>query len=457
DRHRTCFESILYYYQSHGRLRRPEYVPLDTFLEEITFFELGSDALKQVQQAENLEEAQIIHLPKNPICRFIWSTLEYPQYSILAKIINIISLFFILLSAVGLAVETLPKYHRATNDQCQNEADGLLINTNITLRDHRCPNIFSSPFYIIQAICITFFTLEFLLRLVTCPSYFKFIKSVLNWIDLLAIVPFFIRLTIILIRAHYETDSNVYLILRLLRIIRFIRIFKLYRIFKSIQSLRVLASTLKESLADFIIILTFLSLSGFLFGAAFYFTENSMNENMFDSIPTATYYGIMTITAVGYGDLSPVTPLGRVLASLCAIFGISVVSMLVSVLAERYQRVYTRKLFLNEKYSDDPVFEDDEETDSTLSLSNDDDLFQSQTSVTSQMKSISKTIELAEDDETNKIKSSGNSTEKIQFVIGFILDDSKKREDLIMTEMIKEILDVKFGKQYLITRTDVSL
>ncbi len=113
------------------------------------------------------------------------------------------------------------------------------------------------------------------------------------------LVPFYIRLIIIVVRIHYETNSSVYLVLRLLRIIRFIRIFKLYRIFKSIKSLRVLASTLKESLPDFIIILTFLSLSGFLFGAAFYFTENGMNEDMFDSIPKATYYGIMTITAVG--------------------------------------------------------------------------------------------------------------------------------------------------------------
>lgn len=104
---------------------------------------------------------------------------------------------------------------------------------------------------------------------------------------------------IILIRVHYETGSNVYLVLRLLRIIRFIRIFKLYRIFKSVQTLRILASTLKESIPDFIIILTFLSLSGFLFGAAFYFAENGLNQDMFDSIPKATYYGIMTITAVG--------------------------------------------------------------------------------------------------------------------------------------------------------------
>ncbi|UJR30490.1 hypothetical protein I4U23_018023 [Adineta vaga] len=461
DRHRLCFEAILYFYQSHGRLRRPENVPLDTFLEEITFFDLGSDALQQVQHAENLEEAQVIHLPKNPIRRFIWTTLEYPQYSFSAKIVNIVSLFFILLSAVGLAVETLPTYHRATNDQCQYEADGILVNMNMTVRDGRCPHIFNSPFYIIQAKCIAFFTLEFLLRLATCPSYLKFFKSILNWIDLVAIVPFYIRSTIILVRVHYHTNSNVYLVLRLLSIIRFIRIFKLYRVFKSIKSLRVLASTLKESLPDFVIILTFLSLSGFLFGAAFYFTENSMNEDMFDSIPKATYYGIMTITAVGYGDLSPVTPLGRALASLCAIFGISVVSMLVSVLAERYQRVYTRKLFLNEKYSDNFVFQDDENQTTPLPSSTKGNLYQHQISDNVKQRETNSTVDdnftfkgITDDDDIDGSNESENSNEKIQLIIDFISNDSMENNELIITDAIKELFRTKFGKECVVTRTD---
>jgi hypothetical protein len=77
------------------------------------------------------------------------------------------------------------------------------------------------------------------------------------------------------------------------------RVFKLYRIFQHVKSLRVLASTLKESIPDFIILLSFLTLSGLLFGAAIYFAENDVNEHAFDSIPKATYYGIVTLTAVG--------------------------------------------------------------------------------------------------------------------------------------------------------------
>lgn len=85
-----------------------------------------------------------------------------------------------------------------------------------------------------------------------------------------------------------------------MRIFRFMRVFKLYRIFQHVKSLRVLAGTLREAAPDFIILLSFLTLSGFLFGAAIYFAENGVNGDVFNSIPKATYYGIVTLTAVGY-------------------------------------------------------------------------------------------------------------------------------------------------------------
>jgi potassium voltage-gated channel Shaker-related subfamily A member 7 len=125
DRHRSCFEAILYYYQSHGRLRRPDHVPMDTFLDEITFFELGVDALAQVRRDEELEEAQKVHLPSNRFYRHLWANLEYPQYSMAAKILNLFSIVLILLSAIELAVETLPKYRGTLDSRCRFDADGI--------------------------------------------------------------------------------------------------------------------------------------------------------------------------------------------------------------------------------------------------------------------------------------------------------------------------------------------
>ena len=113
------------------------------------------------------------------------------------------------------------------------------------------------------------------------------------------LVPYFISLSINLLGLYSEISLRTYFAMSLLRIFRFLRIVKLYRIFQHIKALRVLASTLKESIPDFIILFSILTLSGFLVGAAIYFVENDLNPQVFDSIPKATYYGIITLTAVG--------------------------------------------------------------------------------------------------------------------------------------------------------------
>ncbi|CAF4266127.1 unnamed protein product [Rotaria socialis] len=419
DRHRLCFESILYFYQS-GRLRRPDNVALDTFLEEITFFDLGVDALRQVRKDENVEEAQKITLPQNQFCRHVWANLEYPQYSMTAKIINIFSVIFILLSAFVLAFETVPgnigvDYNRSKI----NIGGSLLVDNSNTTRCPCLPN-FHSPLCIIQLICIGFFTVEFVLRLISCPSFLNFIKSIPNWIDFLALVTDYISLAIFLLGNHGTLCMPAtYSQLNILRMFRFIRVFKLYRIFQHIKSLRVLGSTLKESIPDFIILLSFLSLSGFLFGAAIYFAEHDKNSQVFDSIPTATYYGIITLTAVGYGDITPVTPLGRGLACLAAIYGVSVVSMLVSVLVDRYQRVYARKHLLEEEYAENAVL-----NDSMLMSNNNDKSVESQIDMEKQFESIPEYYaqpEVRQDDD----QPSG----KVRFIIGYLSDDDDDDDD----------------------------
>ncbi len=296
DRHRACFEAILYYYQSNGRLRRPDYVPLDTFLEEVSFFDLGQHAISQINKLENVSIVKYIDLPNQRWRRYIWFYLEYPQHSTCARIIHFISMILTVLSCVELAVETLPQYDNKWNNLCQEEQNITLSGTDKST----CSRIYSSPFFIIQTICVSYFTIEFMLRLISTPSYWRFILSILNWIDLCAIVPYFVLLGLDLTDKETGLNENSLIGLRIFRVLRFVRVFKIYLIFKQLKSLRVLGSTLKESFLDFIIMIAMLTLLAFLFGAAIYFAEQDTNGQVFDSIPRATYWGILTITAVGY-------------------------------------------------------------------------------------------------------------------------------------------------------------
>ncbi|CAF1585905.1 unnamed protein product [Rotaria sp. Silwood1] len=354
DRHRGCFEAILYYYQSKGRLRRPNSVPLDTFLEEITFFDLGHDALAQVRKDENLKEVEKTQLPRNRCRRYIWATMEYPEFSFIAKLFNILSLIIILISTVTLAVESLPQYAHLSEDACQKQINQNKIGMNngsmnlndVQSNESTCLLYFSSPFHRIQVICIGFFTLELILRLLSTPSLSKYFKSFMNWIDIVAVIPFYINLILNLVDQLGNQNTSIYNSLALLRVLRCARIFKFYRVFKNIKTIRVLAVTVKESMPDFLVLAVTLTLMAFLFGAAVYLIESTNENSVFDSIPKATYWGIVTITSVGYGDLVPVTALGRLTAMLCALTGVGTIGMLVSVLVDRYQRVYTRKLYI---------------------------------------------------------------------------------------------------------------
>ena len=295
DRHRACFESILYFYQAQGRLRRPDFVPLDTFLEEISYFELGSEALHQVHRSENISIVEQIPLPRALWRRYLWFYLEFPQHTCVARSVHLISMFFTILSCVALAIETLPEYTNRWENICREQAH-LPLNSTIV---PRCPALFTSPFFIIQTICVAYFTIEFMLRLISTPSYSRFICSLFNWIDLSAIVPYFVFLILRLTNNGTDMNTNAIMGLRLLRVLRFIRIFKIYLVFKKLKALRVLTSTIRESLLDFFVMVIILTLISFLFGAAIFFAEQDVDGTVFDSIPKATYWGIVTITGVG--------------------------------------------------------------------------------------------------------------------------------------------------------------
>ena len=205
NRHRACFDAILYYYQSNGRLRRPNSVPIDTFLEEIIFFDLGEEALAQVRKEENLKELHKIWLPQNRFRRYLWATLEYPEFSFIAKCVQILSVIAILVSTLALVVELLPSYSSLSDEICNHNEGrgnsttvGQMHSTAESLTaGSNCQVYFSSPFVIIQAVCVMVFTVEFILRVISMPSLCSFAKNFMNWVDFVAIVPFYVGLAFI--------------------------------------------------------------------------------------------------------------------------------------------------------------------------------------------------------------------------------------------------------------------
>lgn len=110
DRSRICFDAILYFYQSGGRLRRPANVPLDMFLEELHFYELGVETIDQFKEDEGFPKEQERPLPSNNLQRYLWMLFEYPESSSGARIIAIISVMVIVISILIFCLETLPEF-----------------------------------------------------------------------------------------------------------------------------------------------------------------------------------------------------------------------------------------------------------------------------------------------------------------------------------------------------------
>ncbi|MFO8149699.1 MAG: ion transporter [Trueperaceae bacterium] len=158
------------------------------------------------------------------------------------------------------------------------------------------------------------FTVEYVLRLLTAGRERRYAFSFFGLVDLLAILPAYLALLL---------GASPYLaVLRALRLLRVFRVFKLARY---LGEASVLAQALAASRAKITVFLTFVLTVVLVVGAFMYVIEGP--ERGFDSIPTSVYWAIVTLTTVGYGDISPQTPLGRTLAAALMILGYAVIAV----------------------------------------------------------------------------------------------------------------------------------
>lgn len=183
---------------------------------------------------------------------------------------------------------------------------------------------FRNALRIFEIASIGIFTIEYILRLyvsdITHPaknkmgSALKFIFSPFGIIDLLAILPFYIP---------FITKVDLRF-LRLLRLVRFLRVLKIGRYNSTLSLIR---DVLKEKRAEigmtFFIAVLLLLISGFVM----YSVENPVQPDKFPNIFASLWWAVATLTTVGYGDIYPITTLGKVISGVVAILGIGLIAL----------------------------------------------------------------------------------------------------------------------------------
>uniref|UniRef100_UPI0037E7A4AD potassium voltage-gated channel subfamily A member 1 isoform X2 n=1 Tax=Semicossyphus pulcher TaxID=241346 RepID=UPI0037E7A4AD len=332
DRNRPSFDAILYFYQSGGRLKRPVNVPFDIFSEEVKFYELGDEAILKFREDEGFVKEEEKPLPEDEFKRQIWLLFEYPESSSPARGIAVVSVLVIVISIVIFCLETLPEF--------RDEKEYLQPRVNSTQPDHGFTP-FNDPFFIVETVCIIWFSFEIIVRFFASPSKPAFFKNIMNSIDIVSILPYFITLGTDL--AQHQGNGQQAMSFAILRIIRLVRVFRIFKLSRHSKGLQILGHTLRASMRELALLIFFLVIGVILFSSAVYFAEADEPTSQFTSIPDAFWWAVVTMTTVGYGDMKPITVGGKIVGSLCAIAGVLTIALPVPVIVSNFNYFYHRE------------------------------------------------------------------------------------------------------------------
>ncbi|MFN6946642.1 MAG: ion transporter [Cytophagaceae bacterium] len=190
---------------------------------------------------------------------------------------------------------------------------------------------------------VIFFSIEYLLRvwvITESPKYKKpvagrlgYMSSFLGMVDLLAFLPFYLP--------FMGID------LRFVRILRILRLFRLMKVTRYFGTLNLISSVIRRKRIELAITVSFLILILIFVSCLMYFVEHEAQPGVFTSIPTTMWWGVATLTTVGYGDMYPVSPLGRFFGAIISILGLGFFALPAGILssgfAEELKRQKKRK------------------------------------------------------------------------------------------------------------------
>lgn len=188
-------------------------------------------------------------------------------------------------------------------------------------------------FRLFELVSVAVFTVEYLARIWSCtsrPEYAGVMRGRLRFagkpmlvIDFLAILPFFL-------------GAFVALDLRFLRALRLFRFFRLLKMARYSDSMVYLKRVVLKKKADLVVAFSANLILLLVASSVMYFLESRAQPEAFSSIPAALWWGVVTLTTVGYGDMHPITPLGKVVGAIVAMLGIGLFALPASLLASGF-------------------------------------------------------------------------------------------------------------------------
>uniref|UniRef100_A0A3B3VKS0 Potassium voltage-gated channel subfamily D member 3 n=1 Tax=Poecilia latipinna TaxID=48699 RepID=A0A3B3VKS0_9TELE len=325
DRDPDAFRSILNFYRT-GKLHYPRHECISAYDEELIFFgiipEIIGDCCYEEykdRKRENLERLQDDQEEnkdlKQPNLNFretMWRAFENPHTSTLALVFYYVTGFFIAISVITNVVETVP------------------CGTTTNQKDMPCGERYTVAFFCIDTACVMIFTVEYLLRLFAAPSRYRFMRSVMSIIDVVAILPYYIGL----VMTNNEDVSGAFVTLRVFRV------FRIFKFSRHSQGLRILGYTLKSCASELGFLLFSLTMAIIIFATVMFYAEKGSSSSKFTSIPASFWYTIVTMTTLGYGDMVPKTIAGKIFGSICSLSGVLVIALPVPVIVSNFSRIY---------------------------------------------------------------------------------------------------------------------
>ncbi len=219
------------------------------------------------------------------------------------KLFDLILLVLILISVFAVMLETVPSIH---------DKYGHFLR-------------------IIEWVVTIFFSLEYAARVMIVKKPGKYIFSPLGIIDLLSILPTYLSLIIV------GSQS-----LAIIRAVRLLRVFRILKLMRFVSESQVLVRALISSRHKITVFFLFLMILVFILGSIMYLVEGP--HGGFNSIPSSIYWAIVTLTTVGFGDITPVTIFGKTIASFIMLLGYSIIAIPTGIIgAEIYRSVDRRR------------------------------------------------------------------------------------------------------------------